>query len=79
MTATQLPTSRILLALRSEARRQGTNPYQIAKASGMALTTVQRLLTRKDSLPLRNVERLIDSLGLVIHLVADTRSHARSR
>ncbi len=41
---------------REAARKQKTNPYQIAKASGMSLTTVQRLLSIPANLPLLNIE-----------------------
>jgi DNA-binding phage protein len=61
--------SYILAAIRTAVWQQGTNPYQIAKASGIPLTTVQRLLSRKTSLPLRNVEALLDALGVRVVLL----------
>ena len=66
--------SQILMAIQAAARSQRTNPYQIAKASGMPLTTVQRLLTRRISLPLVNVEMLFEALGLRFQLVATAKT-----
>jgi|HubBroStandDraft_2_1064218.scaffolds.fasta_scaffold140862_4 hypothetical protein len=59
-------TSTILAAIQKAAKDQKTNPYQIAKCSGLPLTTVQRLLTIKINGPLRNVEMLGNALGLEI-------------
>jgi hypothetical protein len=63
-------TSRILAAIRAHVHRLGTNPYRIARASGMPLTTVQRLLSVSINLPLRNVEVLMEVLGLDYDIVA---------
>jgi len=74
----QMPkTSRILAALQDAARRQRTNPYQIAKSSGLPLTTVQRLLTIKLNVPLRNVEMLMEALGLDVQIIASGKSVVR--
>lgn len=65
------PTSSTILAgIQKAMREQKTNPYQIAKASGMPLTTVQRLLEKRINVPLRNVEMLARALGLTIVLAA---------
>ena len=65
------PTSSTILAgIQQAMREQKTNPYQIAKASGMPLTTVQRLLEKRINVPLRNVEMLAKALGLTIVLAA---------
>jgi hypothetical protein len=65
------PTVSVILAgIQAAARKQKTNPYQISKASGMPLTTVQRLLTLKINAPLRNVEMLAKVLGLTIAVAA---------
>jgi hypothetical protein len=61
-------TSRLLSVLRDSARKQGLNPYRIAKSSGLPLTTVQRLLTIKLNVPLRNVEMLMEALGLNLQI-----------
>ncbi len=61
-------TSRLLSVLRDSARQQGLNPYRIAKSSGLPLTTVQRLLTIKLNVPLRNVEMLMEALGLNLQI-----------
>jgi hypothetical protein len=71
------PSSYILSALRQAARAQRTNPYQIAKSSGMPLTTVQRLLTITNNVPLRNAEMLMRCLGLEIRLVGRRGSRDR--
>jgi hypothetical protein len=69
-------SSRILTAIQAAAREQGTNPYQIAKASGMRLTTVQRLLAKKINTSLRNVEILLAAVGVDFRLVATHRPKA---
>lgn len=74
MTRERAPSSRILAAIREEVARQRTNPYQIAKASGMSLTTVQRFLGRTTCLPIQNVESILDDLGLTYRLVSSGRS-----
>jgi DNA-binding phage protein len=63
-------TSRLLSVLRAAALQQGLNPYRIAKSSGLPLTTVQRLLTIKLNVPLRNVEMLMEALGLNLQVVS---------
>ncbi len=62
-------TSRILAAIRAHAQRLGTNPYRIARESGMPVTTVQRLLSISINVPLRNVEVLMEVLGLDYDIV----------
>ena len=61
-------SSRLLSVLRDSAKQQGLNPYRIAKSSGLPLTTVQRLLTIKLNVPLRNVEMLMEALGLNLQI-----------
>ena len=61
--------SRILAAIRAQVVRLGTNPYRIARASGLPLTTVQRLLAIPINVPLRNVEMLLEVLGLDFEIV----------
>jgi hypothetical protein len=68
-----IASSRILAAIRESAHQQGTNPYQIAKASGMPLTTIQRLLKVKVHVPLRNVETLLEALGVEVKLVSKAK------
>jgi hypothetical protein len=72
--ASSLTTSILLTAIRTAVKKQKTNPYQLAKASGIPLTTVQRLLTIKLNVPLRNVEMLAKALGLMIRLVPNGKS-----
>jgi hypothetical protein len=71
--------SQILAALQNAARDQDLNPYRIAKMSGMPLTTVQRLLTISYTVPLRNVELLIDALGLDIQVVPREQIKAKPK
>jgi hypothetical protein len=71
-------TSQILAEIQAAARRQGTNPYRIATASGMPLTTVQRLLTVAINVPLRNVEMLLTALGMDVHVVATNATSRRA-
>lgn len=69
------PTSSVILAgIQKGAKELKTNPYQVAKASGLPLTTVQRLLTVKLNVPLRNVEMLAKALGLTIGIVPAGKS-----
>jgi hypothetical protein len=77
MTFKKTATSRILAALQDAVKKQKTNPYQIAKASGMSLTTVQRLLSIPANLPLLNVEALLDTLGVDVRLIPMGRPLAR--
>lgn len=77
MTPSRPRSSRILVAIREAVTRQGTNPYQITKASGIPLTTVQRLLAIKINAPLRNVEMLMAVLGLDFTVVPSGKSVAR--
>lgn len=78
MAITRPSSSLFLAALRDEVKRQGTNPYQVAKASGLPLTTVQRLLSITGNVPLRNVETLLGVLGLEVRIIT-TRSSASPR
>jgi len=74
MNSARAPISRILAAIHAEVARQRTNPYQIAKASGMPLTTVQRFLSRTTCVPIQRVESMLDALGLTYRLVSSGRS-----
>ena len=69
-------TSRLLSILRAAAAAQGLNPYRIAKSSGLPLTTVQRLLNIKLNVPLRNVEMLMEALGLNLQVVEGKKLRA---
>jgi hypothetical protein len=72
------PTSSIILAgIQKAMREQKTNPYQIAKASGMPLTTVQRLLEKRINVPLRNVEMLAKALGVTILVAFESKPKAK--
>lgn len=74
MSRSRAPSSRILAAIRAESARQRTNPYQIAKASGVPLTTVQRFLSRTTCVPIQRVESLLEALGVTYRLVPSGHS-----
>ena len=74
MTRERAPISRILAAIHAEVARQRTNPYQIAKATGMPVTTVQRFMNRSACVPLRTVESLLDALGVTYRLISSGRT-----
>ena len=69
--------SHILSAIQDAVHSLGTNPYQIAKSSGMPLTTVQRLLGIKSNVPLRNAELLTDVLGVRFEIVANGKAKVK--
>jgi DNA-binding phage protein len=47
---------------------QRTNPYQVAKATGINLRSVQNLLAGKAHPTLRNLEEIIAALGYEVRL-----------
>ena len=61
----------LLALVQDVARRQKTNPYQIAKATGLPLRSIQKLLTQSANPTLRNVEVILDGFGMSIHVVSD--------
>jgi hypothetical protein len=77
MTIAKPKSSHILSAIQDAMRRLGTNPYQITKSSGLPLTTVQRLLSIKLNVPLRNVEMLAEALGVRFEVVADGKAKVK--
>lgn len=75
-----MPSASIILAaLRDSAKRQGLTSYRIALSSGMPLTTVQRLLSIKENLPLRNIETLLKALGLDLNFTSNGSAARSSR
>jgi transcriptional regulator with XRE-family HTH domain len=59
----------LLEAFRNLADEHRTNPYQIAKASGLGLATVQRLLTGKVSPSIQNIETALAAFGVEVRVV----------
>ncbi len=56
----------LLTCIQDEALRRRTNPYQIAKATGLPLRSVQKLLAQKSNPTLKNIEMILDGFGLAI-------------
>lgn len=50
-------------------KEQGINPYQLAKATGLSVGSVQNLLSEKVSPSLHNIEIVLDALGYEIQVV----------
>jgi len=77
MTISKPKSSHILSSIQDAVHSMGTNPYQIAKSSGMSLTTVQRLLGIKGNVPLRNAELLAEVLGIRFEIVPDGKAKVK--
>ena len=64
-------TSRIpyvLAVVREAVKKQGSNPYRLSKATGLSVGSVQNLLSERVSPSLRNIELLMDALGLEVRV-----------
>jgi len=59
----------LLACIQDEAVRRRTNPYQIAKATGLPLRSVQKLLAQRSNPTLKNIELILDGFGLSILVV----------
>jgi hypothetical protein len=59
----------LLSCIQDEAMRRRTNPYQIAKATGLPLRSVQKLLAQKSNPTLKNIEVILDGFGLAILII----------
>ncbi len=59
----------LLSCIQDEAIRRRTNPYQIAKATGLPLRSVQKLLAQKANPTLKNIEVILDGFGLALLLI----------
>ena len=68
---------RLLAAVRAAMKDQGTNPYQIAKATGLSVGSVQNLLSEKVSPSLHNIEVVLHALGLEVQVVKGGRPLAK--
>lgn len=71
MVARSVKVDSLLALVQDLAKRQKTNPYQIAKATGLPLRSIQKLLSQSSNPTLRNVEMILGGFGLSIHIVED--------
>jgi len=62
-------TSRILAMLRALAKQQQATAYTISKSSGMPVANIHRMLNNHIRVPIRNLEMLIDALGLTVQIL----------
>jgi DNA-binding phage protein len=58
--------SPVVQAIRQEVARQQTNPYRLAKLTGLRVSTMQRFLAGDGSPTLATIEAVADALGLVV-------------
>lgn len=65
----------LLRCVHDATKRQKTNPYQIAKATGLRLHSIQKLLRQEANPTLRNVEIILAGYGIVLYM----RDTGRSR
>jgi DNA-binding phage protein len=56
--------SPVLQAIREEVSRQGSNPYRLAKLTGLRISTMQRFLAGDGSPTLSTIEAVVEALGL---------------
>jgi DNA-binding phage protein len=70
--------SRILQRLHVLVKDLGTNPYQIAKATGVSLPSVQRMLARTTSPSFENLEAVLAGLGYEVKLVKSGKATVES-
>lgn len=60
---------RTLATARAEMKAQGTNPYQLAKATGISVSSIQKLMSEKVSPSLRNIEMVLKALGFEVRVI----------
>lgn len=61
----------LLRSVQNAAVERRTNAYQIAKATGLPLRSVQKLLRQTQNPTLKNIEVILTGLGLSLYLKAD--------
>lgn len=61
----------LLRSVQDAAAERRTNAYQIAKATGLPLRSIQKLLRQTHNPTLRNVEVILSGLGLSLYLKAE--------
>jgi hypothetical protein len=62
-------TPRVITAARAAMNAQNTNPYRIAQASGLPVSSVQNLLMGKISPSVHNIEVILEVLGFEVRVV----------
>ena len=60
---------RLLAVARTALKEQGSNHYQLAKATGLSIGSVQNLMSHKVSPSLYNIELVLHVLGFEIEVV----------
>ena len=65
------PVESLLHCLQEAAKRHKTNAYQIAKATGLPLRSIQTLLAQRANPTLKNVHAIFDGLGMTIFIQND--------
>ena len=67
----------LLGLVQGETTRHRSNPYQIAKATGLPMRSIQKLLAQSSNPTLRNVEMILHGFGLTLHVDADKPVHIK--
>jgi hypothetical protein len=65
------PVKSLLHCVRDATQRHRSNPYQIAKATGVRLHSVQKLLSQQSNPTLRNIEVILAGFGVVLLMRQD--------
>jgi hypothetical protein len=65
------PVTSLLFFIQQAVALHQTNPYQIAKATGLPLRSIQKLLTQRSNPTLRNVEVILIGLGYRLYVKAE--------
>jgi hypothetical protein len=68
MVARYIAVSSLLRCVRDATKRHKSNPYQIAKATGVRLHSVQKLLKQTSNPTLRNIEVILAGYGIVLFM-----------
>jgi hypothetical protein len=66
MTARIVVVTSLLHCVREATKRHKSNPYQIAKATGLRLHSIQKLLKQQSNPTLRNIEIILAGYGIVL-------------
>jgi DNA-binding phage protein len=69
----------LLRCMQQAVVRHETNAYQIAKATGLPLRSVQKLLAQKSNPTLKNIEVIFTGLGLALYVQAQGRKTIKPR
>lgn len=58
----------LLQCIHDATKRHKSNAYQIAKATGLPLRSVQKLLGQQSNPTLRNVETILNGFGMLLFI-----------